>query len=128
MYFFRTFFSCIIKMVAKKLQQEKIFQTGIRNTLKQVHPELMISGTAILELSSCLYTLVEELILNSTKITCNTKTIKSKDMYKSVEVTLTGELHKHANHEGQKATVKYNSFVENKRFYLLNHLKDKYMH
>lgn len=102
--------------MVKTLIREKIFQTGIRKVIKQVHPDLMISATAITKLSEVLYTVTQDLIGNSVNVMCNNRlTIQSKDMVKSAKVTLVGELSKHAVHEGTKYVIKYNSFLDNRR-------------
>lgn len=87
------------------------FEIYIRRVLKQVHPDIGISGSAL----SCLNNLVEITIqkimvgINRLLLATSKKTVNTRDVHDAVRLTLPGELMKHAMSEGTKAVTKYDS-------------------
>ncbi|KAA0052101.1 histone H2B type 1-A-like [Cucumis melo var. makuwa] len=80
--------------------------------LKQVHPEIGISGQAMLILNNFMNDMFQRLAEEATKLSKYTggMTLSSREIQGAVRLVLPGELGKHAIAEGTKAVSNYVSY------------------
>jgi len=85
--------------------------TYVMRVLKQVHPEVSITGTSLAEVSQFGIYLTLKITELARKLAMNEerKTLTSGDVQTAVRLILPGELAKHAVSEGTKAISKFNS-------------------
>lgn len=93
----------------KKKAHYDSFATYIYKILKQVHPELSITGQAMAVLNSMALDLLDRIASQAGWLARRNgrHTITSRDIQTAVRVLLPGELMKHAISEGTKAVTKY---------------------
>jgi histone H2B len=79
--------------------------------LKQVHPDIGISGKAMGIMNSFINDIFEKLAQESSRLARYNKkpTITSREIQTAVRLVLPGELAKHAVSEGTKAVTKFTS-------------------
>ncbi|KAG5400715.1 hypothetical protein IGI04_015322 [Brassica rapa subsp. trilocularis] len=96
------------KKVKKSVETYKIY---IFKVLKQVHPDIGISGKAMGIMNSFINDIFEKLAQESSKLARYNKkpTITSREIQTAVRLVLPGELAKHAVSEGTKAVTKFTS-------------------
>ncbi|KAL6007075.1 hypothetical protein ACLOJK_032571 [Asimina triloba] len=96
------------KKSRKTVETYKIY---IFKVLKQVHPDIGISGKAMGIMNSFINDIFEKLAQEAAKLARYNKkpTITSREIQTAVRLTLPGELAKHAVSEGTKAVTKFTS-------------------
>ncbi|XP_010509330.1 PREDICTED: histone H2B.8-like [Camelina sativa] len=96
------------KKAKKSVETYKIY---IFKVLKQVHPDIGISGKAMGIMNSFINDIFEKLAQESSKLARYNKkpTITSREIQTAVRLVLPGELSKHAVSEGTKAVTKFTS-------------------
>ncbi|KAG2325788.1 hypothetical protein Bca52824_008516 [Brassica carinata] len=96
------------KKSKKSVETYKIY---IFKVLKQVHPDIGISGKAMGIMNSFINDIFEKLAQESSKLARYNKkpTITSREIQTAVRLVLPGELAKHAVSEGTKAVTKFTS-------------------
>ncbi|XP_010505335.1 PREDICTED: histone H2B.4-like [Camelina sativa] len=96
------------KKSKKSVETYKIY---IFKVLKQVHPDIGISGKAMGIMNSFINDIFEKLAQESSKLARYNKkpTITSREIQTAVRLVLPGELPKHAVSEGTKAVTKFTS-------------------
>ncbi|XP_010515863.1 PREDICTED: histone H2B.4-like [Camelina sativa] len=96
------------KKSKKSIETYKIY---IFKVLKQVHPDVGISGKAMGIMNSFINDIFEKLAQESSKLARYNKkpTITSREIQTAVRLVLPGELAKHAVSEGTKAVTKFTS-------------------
>ncbi|KFK24715.1 hypothetical protein AALP_AA8G015300 [Arabis alpina] len=96
------------KKTKKSIETYKIY---IFKVLKQVHPDIGISGKAMGIMNSFINDIFEKLAQESSKLARYNKkpTITSREIQTAVRLVLPGELAKHAVSEGTKAVTKFTS-------------------
>ncbi|CAF2169229.1 BnaA07g37600D [Brassica napus] len=96
------------KKSKKSIETYKIY---IFKVLKQVHPDIGISGKAMGIMNSFINDIFEKLAQESSKLARYNKkpTITSREIQTAVRLVLPGELAKHAVSEGTKAVTKFTS-------------------
>lgn len=96
------------KKAKKSVETYKIY---IFKVLKQVHPDIGISGKAMGIMNSFINDIFEKLAQESSKLARYNKkpTITSREIQTAVRLVLPGELAKHAVSEGTKAVTKFTS-------------------
>ncbi|KAL9301981.1 putative transcription factor Hap3/NF-YB family [Arabidopsis thaliana] len=96
------------KKSKKSVETYKIY---IFKVLKQVHPDVGISGKAMGIMKSFINDIFEKLAQESSKLARYNKkpTITSREIQTAVRLVLPGELAKHAVSEGTKAVTKFTS-------------------
>ncbi|XP_010412912.2 PREDICTED: histone H2B.4-like [Camelina sativa] len=96
------------KKSKKSVETYKIY---IFKVLKQVHPDIGISGKAMGIMNSFINDIFEKLAQESSKLARYNKkpTITSREIQTAVRLVLPGELSKHAVSEGTKAVTKFTS-------------------
>uniref|UniRef100_M4CG18 Histone H2B n=1 Tax=Brassica campestris TaxID=3711 RepID=M4CG18_BRACM len=96
------------KKSKKSIETYKIY---IFKVLKQVHPDIGISGKAMGIMNSFINDIFEKLAQESSKLARYNKkpTITSREIQTAVRLVLPGELAKHAVSEGTKAVSKFTS-------------------
>ncbi|CAN6802736.1 unnamed protein product [Brassica oleracea] len=94
------------KKSKKSIETYKIY---ILKVLKQVHPDIRISGKAMRIMNSFINDIFEKLAQESSKLARYNKkpTITSREIQTAVRLVLPGELAKHAISEGTKAVTKF---------------------
>mmetsp|Transcript_25787 Transcript_25787/g.56887 ORF Transcript_25787/g.56887 Transcript_25787/m.56887 type:complete len:135 (-) Transcript_25787:104-508(-) len=92
----------------KKVKKEN-YKRYILNVLKQIHPKVTISRTAMEILNSIVQDTFEELAQEAQKLCkmTNKPTLASREMQTAIRLVLPGELAKHAVSEGTKALTKF---------------------
>ncbi|EFH55935.1 hypothetical protein ARALYDRAFT_482740 [Arabidopsis lyrata subsp. lyrata] len=100
----------------KKISKEagasvETYKIYIFKVLKQVHPDVGISGKAMGIMNSFINDIFEKLAQESSKLARYNKkpTITSREIQTAVRLVLPGELAKHAVSEGTKAVTKFTS-------------------
>ncbi len=90
----------------RKTQSYKLY---IFKVLKKVHPEIGISGKAMVIMDSLVNDLFERIAREASHLACMVKkpTLSSREIQTAVRLILPGELGKHAVLEGTKAVTKY---------------------
>ncbi|CAN8237484.1 unnamed protein product [Cochlearia groenlandica] len=96
------------KKAKKSIETYKIY---IFKVLKQVHPDIGISGKAMGIMNSFINDIFEKLAQESSRLARYNKkpTITSREIQTAVRLVLPGELAKHAVSEGTKAVTKFTS-------------------
>ncbi|TYI09953.1 hypothetical protein ES332_A09G106800v1 [Gossypium tomentosum] len=96
------------KRSKKSIETYKIY---IFKVLKQVHPDIGISGKAMGIMNSFINDIFEKLAQESSRLARYNKkpTITSREIQTAVRLVLPGELAKHAVSEGTKAVTKFTS-------------------
>ncbi|CAA0381841.1 unnamed protein product [Arabidopsis thaliana] len=96
------------KKTKKSTETYKIY---IFKVLKQVHPDIGISGKAMGIMNSFINDTFEKIALESSRLARYNKkpTITSREIQTAVRLVLPGELAKHAVSEGTKAVTKFTS-------------------
>ncbi|XP_078436308.1 histone H2B.2-like [Wolffia australiana] len=96
------------KKVKKSVETYKIY---LFKVLKQVHPDIGISGKAMSIMNSFINDIFEKLAQEASRLARYNKkpTITSREIQTSVRLILPGELAKHAVSEGTKAVTKFTS-------------------
>ncbi|KAK9090373.1 hypothetical protein Sjap_023550 [Stephania japonica] len=94
------------KKMKKSSESYKIY---LFKVLKQVHPDIGISGKAMGIMNSFINDIFEKLAQEASKLARYNKkpTITSREIQTAVRLTLPGELAKHAVSEGTKAVTKF---------------------
>jgi len=100
------------------------FNTFIYKVLKQVHPDIGMTGDSVVAFDSMIRIVMRKLMhaVNILKLGTRSKTISSRDIQSAVRLVFPGEIAKHAVSEGTKAVTKYNASKEHKK----EKKKDKY--
>lgn len=96
----------------KKMKKgSETYKTYIFKVLKQVHPDIGISGKAMSVMNSLISDAFEKLATESSRLARYNKkpTIASREIQTSVRLVLPGDLAKHAASEGAKAVTKFTS-------------------
>ncbi|GAB4855011.1 Histone H2B [Ancistrocladus abbreviatus] len=87
------------------------YKTYIFKVLKQVHPDIGISGKAMGIMNSFINDIFEKLAQEASRLVRYNKkyTMTSREIQTAVRLVLPGELAKHAVSEGTKAVTKFTS-------------------
>lgn len=95
----------------------KSFKTYIHRVLKQVYPDTHITKSGVECIDSILRTLATQLSKDAYIFTQGTekKTLSSKEVLYATRAMFSGELQKHAEHEGVKAIDKFNKSMKDKK-------------
>ena len=95
----------------KKKKRKESYTIYIYNVLKQVHPDVGISGKAMSIMNSFVNDVFERIANEAQRLAQYNKkhTISSREIQTAVRLLLPGELAKHAVSEGTKAVTKYTS-------------------
>ncbi|CAL9235894.1 unnamed protein product [Arabidopsis halleri] len=101
----------IEKKKKKSKKSVETYKIYIFKVLKQVHPDVGISGKAMGIMNSFINDIFEKLAQESSKLARYNKkpTITSREIQTAVRLVLPGELAKHAVSEGTKAVTKFTS-------------------
>ncbi|CAA3000709.1 histone H2B-like [Olea europaea subsp. europaea] len=96
------------KKIKKSSETYKIY---LFKVLKQVHPDIGISGKAMGIMNSFINDIFEKLAMESSRLARYNKkpTITSREIQTAVRLVLPGELAKHAVSEDTKAVTKFTS-------------------
>ena len=88
----------------------------VNRVLKQVHPDTGMSSEALLTFCNLVRYNIRKIMHNVNTLISGErsqkKTISSRDIQVAVQITLPGELARHAVSEGTKAVTKYNSTIQ----------------
>lgn len=95
----------------RRRSRKESYGIYIFKVLKQVHPDVGISGKAMNIMNSFVNDVFERIAGEASKLATHNKrsTISSREVQTSVRLILPGELAKHAVSEGTKAITKYSS-------------------
>ena len=95
----------------RRRSRKESYGIYIFKVLKQVHPDVGISGKAMNIMNSFVNDAFERIAGEASKLATHNKrsTISSREVQTSVRLILPGELAKHAVSEGTKAITKYSS-------------------
>ena len=95
----------------RRRSRKESYGIYIFKVLKQVHPDVGISGKAMNIMNSFVNDVFERIAGEASKLATHNKrsTISSREVQTSVRLILPGELAKHAVSEGTKAVTKYSS-------------------
>ena len=95
----------------RRRSRKESYGIYIFKVLKQVHPDVGISGKAMNIMNSFVNDAFERIASEASKLATHNKrsTISSREVQTSVRLILPGELAKHAVSEGTKAITKYSS-------------------
>ena len=99
------------KASKRRRSRKESYGIYIFKVLKQVHPDVGISGKAMNIMNSFVNDVFERIAGEASKLATHNKrsTISSREVQTSVRLILPGELAKHAVSEGTKAVTKYSS-------------------
>ena len=99
------------KASKRRRSRKESYGIYIFKVLKQVHPDVGISGKAMNIMNSFVNDAFERIAGEASKLATHNKrsTISSREVQTSVRLILPGELAKHAVSEGTKAITKYSS-------------------
>ena len=99
------------KTSKRRRSRKESYGIYIFKVLKQVHPDVGISGKAMNIMNSFVNDVFERIAGEASKLATHNKrsTISSREIQTSVRLILPGELAKHAVSEGTKAVTKYAS-------------------
>ena len=99
------------KASKRRRSRKESYGIYIFKVLKQVHPDVGISGKAMNIMNSFVNDVFERIAGEASKLAAHNKrsTISSREVQTSVRLILPGELAKHAVSEGTKAVTKYSS-------------------
>ncbi|XP_010452101.1 PREDICTED: histone H2B.9-like [Camelina sativa] len=100
-----------IKKKKKTKKSTETYKIYIFKVLKQVHPDIGISGKVMGIMNSFINDIFEKLAQESSRLARYNKkpTITSREIQTAVRLVLPGELAKHAVSEGTKAVTKFTS-------------------
>lgn len=100
-----------VKASKRRRSRKESYGIYIFKVLKQVHPDVGISGKAMNIMNSFVNDVFERIAGEASKLATHNKrsTISSREVQTSVRLILPGELAKHAVSEGTKAVTKYSS-------------------
>lgn len=100
-----------VKVSKRKRSRKESYGIYIFKVLKQVHPDVGISGKAMNIMNSFVNDVFERIAGEASRLSHHNKrsTISSREVQTSVRLILPGELAKHAVSEGTKAVTKYTS-------------------
>lgn len=94
-----------------KKKNYKNYDSYIIKILRQLHPDTGITGDSIAMMNNILKILIRKIMESANILLVHknkeSKTLTSREIYYSVELTLPGELMKHAHAEGIKAITKF---------------------
>ncbi|CAM6112140.1 unnamed protein product [Calypogeia fissa] len=95
------------KHKAKKIQQS--YKMYLYKVLKQVHPDVGVSATAMSILNSFIVDIFEKIATEAGRLARYNKkpTISSREIQTAVKLLLPGELAKHAVEQASSAVVKF---------------------
>ena len=95
----------------RKRKRKESYGIYVYNVLKQVHPDVGISGKAMSIINSFVHDIFERIATEASKLAKQNKksTVSSREIQTAVRLLLPGELAKHAVSEGTKAVTKYTS-------------------
>jgi len=93
------------------MHPKKLFESKLRDLLKQVHPDLQLTKGAASQLNFLLEVLGKELGHKALKLANHSgkKTVSSRQVQNATRLLLQGELENHAVSEATKAVVKFTS-------------------
>ena len=99
------------KASKRRRSRKESYGIYIFKVLKQVHPDVGISGKAMNIMNSFVNDVFERIAGEASKLATRNKrsTISSREVQTSIRLILPGELAKHAVSEGTKAITKYSS-------------------
>lgn len=100
-----------VKASKRRRSRKESYGIYIFKVLKQVYPDVGISGKAMNIMNSFVNDVFERIAGEASKLATHNKrsTISSREVQTSVRLILPGELAKHAVSEGTKAVTKYSS-------------------
>jgi histone H2B len=92
-------------------KRSETFSSYIFKVLKQVHPDIGISNTAMLVMNSFVSDIFERIATEGARLVDmnNRNTLGSREVQTAVRLVLPGDLAKHAVSEGGKAVAKFNA-------------------
>lgn len=95
----------------RRRKKPESFGRFLHKVLKQVHPDIGISGRAMGIMNSFVNDIFERLAVEAAKLASinHKSTLSSREVQTAVRLLLPGELAKHAVSEGTKAVAKYSS-------------------
>ena len=95
----------------KRSRKQPTLNSYVYKTLKQVHPDLSISKTALACVATLVQSLGDRLSVKGTELAKSEKktTLGARHLQAAVRLTLPHELCKHAVSEGTTAVTKYTS-------------------
>lgn len=101
------------KKTKRGKRSEEGYQRYVYRVLKQVHPDMGISGKAMTILNNFMNDMFEKLTYEASKLKDYTghMTLTSREIQGAVRLVLPGELGKHAISEGVKAVTRYTSYA-----------------
>ena len=101
----------LTKTKARRKKAKESYGIFIYRVLKQVHPDVGISGKAMSIMNSFVNDVFERIAAEAVRLSMYNKrsTISSREVQTAVRLLLPGELAKHAVSEGTKAVTKYTS-------------------
>nr|UXY87188.1 histone H2B [Cryptomonas sp.] len=95
----------------KKNKKRRIesYSIYIFKVLKQIHPKIRVSSTAMSIMNSFVNDLFDRIVIEAGKLSQynKTKTLTAREIQTAVRLLVPGELAKHAVSEGTKAVAKY---------------------
>ena len=99
------------KVSKRRRPRKESYSIYIYKVLKQVHPDVGISGKAMNIMNSFVHDAFERIAGEASRLATHNKrsTISSREVQTSVRLILPGELAKHAVSEGTKAVTKYST-------------------
>lgn len=99
------------KASKRRRSRKESYNIYIYKVLKQVHPNIGISGKAMNIMNSFVNDAFERIAGEASRLSAHNKksTISSREVQTSVRLILPGELAKHAVSEGTKAVTKYST-------------------
>ena len=99
------------KVSKRRRSRKESYSIYIYKVLKQVHPNIGISGKAMNIMNSFVNDAFERIAGEASRLSAHNKksTISSREVQTSVRLILPGELAKHAVSEGTKAVTKYST-------------------
>ncbi|UYV74396.1 hypothetical protein LAZ67_11003372 [Cordylochernes scorpioides] len=95
----------------KNKKRKETYSMYIYKVLKQVHPDVGISGKAMSIMNSFVNDIFEKIAIESSRLSNYNKkrTVTSREIQTAIRLILPGELAKHAVSEGTKSVAKYSS-------------------
>ncbi|KAF7823321.1 late histone H2B.L4-like [Senna tora] len=96
----------------RRRRRKEGYQRYVYKVLKQVHPEMGISGEAMTIINNLMNDMFERLAEEASRLSAYTgrRTLSCREMQGAVKLVLPGELGKHANAEAVKAVLAYISY------------------
>lgn len=92
------------------------YDRGLGKVLKQIHPNVGLTGEALASANRLILVTLDKVVanLNSIMLRSNKQTIDARAVQGAVQLTIPGELSKHAVSQGTKAVTKYESALTTK--------------